>query len=83
MRIIDNAVKRLKLSDSAVFSNVERYGNTSAASIPVALCEAIDAELVHDGSTVVMSGFGAGLSWGTAVWKWHGLTSWPRVCRSR
>jgi 3-oxoacyl-[acyl-carrier-protein] synthase III len=72
VRIIDNAVKRLKLSDSAVFSNVERYGNTSAASIPVALCEAIDAELVRDGSTVVMSGFGSGLSWGTAVWKWHG-----------
>jgi 3-oxoacyl-[acyl-carrier-protein] synthase-3 len=72
VRIIDNAVKRLKLSNSAVFSNVERYGNTSAASIPVALCEAIDAELVRNGSTVVMSGFGAGLSWGTAVWKWHG-----------
>jgi 3-oxoacyl-[acyl-carrier-protein] synthase III len=72
VRIIDNAVKRLKLSESAVFSNVERYGNTSAASIPVALCEAVDAELVHGGSTVVMSGFGAGLSWGTAVWKWHG-----------
>jgi 3-oxoacyl-[acyl-carrier-protein] synthase-3 len=72
VRIIDNAVKRLKLSDSAVFSNVERYGNTSAASIPVALCEAVDADLVRDGSTVVMSGFGAGLSWGTAVWKWHG-----------
>jgi 3-oxoacyl-[acyl-carrier-protein] synthase III len=72
VRIIDNAVKRLQLSDSAVFSNVERYGNTSAASIPVALCEAVDAELVRAGSTVVMSGFGAGLSWGTAVWKWHG-----------
>jgi 3-oxoacyl-[acyl-carrier-protein] synthase-3 len=55
-----------------VFANVERYGNTSAASIPVALCEAVDAGLVQAGSTVVMSGFGAGLSWGTAVWQWHG-----------
>jgi 3-oxoacyl-[acyl-carrier-protein] synthase-3 len=55
-----------------VFSNVERYGNTSAASIPVALCEAVEEGLVQPGSTVVMSGFGAGLSWGTGVWKWHG-----------
>jgi 3-oxoacyl-[acyl-carrier-protein] synthase-3 len=51
---------------------VQRYGNTSAASIPVALCEAVDEGLVPDGSTLVMSGFGAGLSWGTAVWKWQG-----------
>ena len=71
-RIIDHAARRLKLPASAVFSNVERYGNTSAASIPVALCEAIDGGLVQPGSTVVMSGFGAGLSWGTAVWKWQG-----------
>jgi 3-oxoacyl-[acyl-carrier-protein] synthase III len=71
-RIIDAAVRRLKLSESAVFSNVERYGNTSAASIPVALCEAIEAGLVHAGSTIVMSGFGAGLSWGSAVWRWQG-----------
>jgi 3-oxoacyl-[acyl-carrier-protein] synthase-3 len=72
-RIIDHAVKRLKVdSGTAVFSNVERYGNTSAASIPVALCEAVEEGLVQAGSTVVMSGFGAGLSWGTVVWKWHG-----------
>jgi 3-oxoacyl-[acyl-carrier-protein] synthase-3 len=70
-RIIDHAVRRLAIAQSAVFSNVERYGNTSAASIPVALCEAIEAGMVHSGATVVMSGFGAGLSWGTLVWKWH------------
>jgi 3-oxoacyl-[acyl-carrier-protein] synthase-3 len=72
VRIIDSAARRLKLDQSSVFANVERYGNTSAASIPVALCEAVDAGLVQPGATVVMSGFGAGLSWGTAVWKWHG-----------
>jgi 3-oxoacyl-[acyl-carrier-protein] synthase-3 len=72
VRIIDAAAKRLKLRDEEVFANVERYGNTSAASIPVALCEAVDEGRVKPGSTVVMSGFGAGLSWGTAVWKWHG-----------
>ena len=71
VRIIDAAARRLKLEDQAVFSNVERYGNTSAASIPVALCEAIDEGRVKAGGTLVMCGFGAGLSWGTAVWKWH------------
>ena len=71
-RIIDAAVRRLKLSESVVFSNVERYGNTSAASIPVALCEALEGGLVQPGATLVLSGFGAGLSWGTAVWKWQG-----------
>ena len=71
VRIIDNAAKRLKLEKERVFANVQNYGNTSAASIPVALCEAIDAGLVRSGSTVVMSGFGSGLSWGTAVWRWH------------
>jgi 3-oxoacyl-[acyl-carrier-protein] synthase III len=71
VRIIDAAVRRLKLQDGAVFRNVERYGNTSAASVPVALCEALDDGLICSGSNVVMTGFGAGLSWGTAVWRWH------------
>jgi len=71
VRIIDNAARRLKLAPEAVFSNVAKYGNTSAASIPVALCEAVDDGLVREGSTVVMSGFGSGLSWGTAVWRWQ------------
>jgi 3-oxoacyl-[acyl-carrier-protein] synthase III len=70
-RIIDHAVKRLHVDPAIVFSNVERYGNTSSASIPVALCEAIEADMVRPGATVVLSGFGAGLSWGTVVWKWH------------
>ncbi|HET6319356.1 MAG TPA: beta-ketoacyl-ACP synthase 3, partial [Chloroflexota bacterium] len=72
VRIIDAASRRLKLSEEAVFANVERYGNTSAASIPVALCEALEEGRIRSGDNVVMSGFGAGLSWGTAVWKWHG-----------
>ncbi|GAC1317002.1 MAG: ketoacyl-ACP synthase III [Chloroflexota bacterium] len=72
VRIMDAAARRLKVPSEAMFANVERYGNTSAASIPVALCEAIDERRVEPGSTIVMSGFGAGLSWGTAVWKWHG-----------
>ncbi|HEV7663045.1 MAG TPA: beta-ketoacyl-ACP synthase III [Chloroflexota bacterium] len=72
VRIIDAATKRLKLRQEDVFANVAKYGNTSAASIPVALCEAVDEGRVTPGATVVMCGFGAGLSWGTAVWKWQG-----------
>jgi 3-oxoacyl-[acyl-carrier-protein] synthase-3 len=71
VRIIDAAAKRLQLADEQVFVNVEHYGNTSAASVPVALCEAIEQGRVAAGDTVVMTGFGAGLSWGTAIWKWH------------
>jgi 3-oxoacyl-[acyl-carrier-protein] synthase III len=71
VRIIDAAMRRLKLADAKVFSNVERYGNTSAASIPVALCEALEEGRLKSGDTLVMSGFGAGLTWGSAVWKWH------------
>lgn len=70
-RIIDAAARRLKLSREAVFSNLERYGNTSAASVPVALCEAVEEGRIHSGDVVVMAGFGAGLTWGAAVWRWH------------
>lgn len=70
-RIIDHAVRRLKVPEGAVFSDVDKYGNTSAASVVVALCEAIEQGLVHTGSRIVMSGFGAGLTWGSAVWKWQ------------
>jgi 3-oxoacyl-[acyl-carrier-protein] synthase-3 len=70
-RIIDGAARRLGLPERAVFSNVARYGNTSAASVPVALCEAIDQGLVFDGAHVAMIAFGAGLSWAAAIWSWN------------
>jgi 3-oxoacyl-[acyl-carrier-protein] synthase-3 len=72
VRIIDAAARRLKLANGQVFANVQKYGNTSAASVPLALCEAIEEGRVNTGDTVVMTGFGAGLTWGTAVWKWQG-----------
>jgi 3-oxoacyl-[acyl-carrier-protein] synthase-3 len=72
IRIINAAIDVLGIERQKVFTNIEKYGNTSAASIPVALCEALEAGLIETDSTVVMSGFGAGLSWGTAVWKWQG-----------
>jgi 3-oxoacyl-[acyl-carrier-protein] synthase III len=71
-RIIDAAIRRLRLAEGAVFSNLARYGNTSAASVPLALCEALDEGRVRPGDKLVLSGFGAGLSWGTAVWQWQG-----------
>jgi 3-oxoacyl-[acyl-carrier-protein] synthase-3 len=75
IRIIQSAAKALKLSPEKVFTNVERYGNTSAASIPIALCEAIEAGRIQPGSNLVLVGFGAGLSWGAAVVNWGVSTS--------
>ena len=70
VRIIDAAAKRLELPSEKVFVNVDRYGNTSAASVPIALCEARQAGRIPSGSTVVMVGFGAGLTWGANVIRW-------------
>ena len=53
-----------------VFVNLDRYGNTSAASIPLALDEAYQAGLISLNDKVLFSGFGAGLSWGSGVWQW-------------
>lgn len=72
VRIIDAAAKRLGLTEQSVFSNVQRYGNTSAASIPLALVEARNAGRIHEGDTLVLVGFGAGLSWASCVVKWTG-----------
>jgi 3-oxoacyl-[acyl-carrier-protein] synthase-3 len=66
-RIIDSAVSDLGVDPSKVFVNLEKYGNTSAASIPLALDEAIAAGRVHRGDNVLLCGFGAGLAWGTAL----------------
>ena len=70
IRIIGSAAETLGVPMSKVFTNVERYGNTSAASIPIALCEAIEAGLVHEGTKLVLAGFGGGLSWGAVLVEW-------------
>jgi len=70
LRIIDAAIKRFGLSEERVAINVDRYGNMSSASIPVALDEAIEAGRVKDGDNVVLVGFGGGLTWGSALCKW-------------
>jgi 3-oxoacyl-[acyl-carrier-protein] synthase-3 len=69
-RIIESAAKNLELPMERFFVNIDRYGNTSAASIPIALCEAIDAQMIHSGDHIVLVAFGAGLTWGSAVVKW-------------
>lgn len=69
-RIMDYAAKTLNLPREKVFQNVEHYGNTSAASIPIALVEAIEAKRVNPGDHLVMVGFGGGLTWGSCAVEW-------------
>jgi 3-oxoacyl-[acyl-carrier-protein] synthase-3 len=66
-RIIDHAVARLGIDPQRVFGNLDRYGNTSAASIPLALAEARDAGVLTPGMRVMMVGFGAGLTWAACL----------------
>lgn len=70
IRIIESAADALKIDRDKVFTNLEKYGNTSAASIPIALCEAIEAGRVQSKDKLVMVGFGGGLSWGATVVEW-------------
>ena len=69
-RIIDSAVRELGIDLDKVFCNLERYGNTSSASIPLALDEAYRAGRVQRGQNLLLSGFGAGLTWGTTILRW-------------
>jgi 3-oxoacyl-[acyl-carrier-protein] synthase-3 len=69
-RIIEAAARRLELPPERVFMNVDRYGNTSAASIPIALAEAVGTGRVRSGDTLALVGFGAGLSWASAILNW-------------
>jgi len=70
MRIIDAAAGDLGIPREKVLANVERYGNTSAASIPLVLDEALRDGRIKPGSRIALCGFGAGLAWGTAVLQW-------------
>lgn len=69
-RIIASAAKRLKVPMERFILNLDRYGNTSAASVPIALCEAIEAGRISPGQNIVFVGFGAGLTWAAALVKW-------------
>jgi 3-oxoacyl-[acyl-carrier-protein] synthase-3 len=69
-RIIDAARARLGIAEADTYVNVDRWGNTSAASIPIALGEAVAAGCIAPGDTVLLSGFGAGMTWASAVVRW-------------
>lgn len=69
-RIIESAAQRLGLPPEKFYVNLQRYGNTSAASIPIALDEALREGRVREGDTIVLVGFGAGLTWAAGVMKW-------------
>ncbi|MDR9854497.1 beta-ketoacyl-ACP synthase III [Paenibacillus sp. VCA1] len=70
IRIIQSAMERLELSESKVVINVDKYANTSAASIPLALVEAAEQGRIKEGDCVLMVGFGGGLTWGASVLIW-------------
>jgi 3-oxoacyl-[acyl-carrier-protein] synthase-3 len=70
VRIINAAIDVLHIPRNRLFNNLDRYGNTSAGSIPLALDEAVSEGRVRPGGLLVLSGFGAGLAWGTAVMRW-------------
>ena len=72
VRIIESIADKLNVSKDKFYVNLHKYGNTSAASIAIALLEAIQDGTVKNPSLLVLSGFGAGLTWGTAVIKWRG-----------
>jgi 3-oxoacyl-[acyl-carrier-protein] synthase-3 len=69
-RIVDHAVKNLGLDPDRVLMNIDRYGNTSSASIPICLAEAQAAGRLEEGTRVLMSAVGAGLTWGSVYVTW-------------
>ena len=70
LRILEGAVDKLGLPREKVYTNLQRYGNTSSASIPLCLCEARAEGRLRDGDLVLLMGFGAGLSWGACLMRW-------------
>ena len=70
LRIAQFIQKKFGLSDDQVFNNIQKYGNTTAASIPIALTEAWEQGKVKEGDTVVLAAFGSGFTWGSVIIKW-------------
>ncbi|MEK6545402.1 MAG: 3-oxoacyl-[acyl-carrier-protein] synthase III C-terminal domain-containing protein, partial [Nitrospinota bacterium] len=69
-RIIDAVAENLKIPQEKIFINIEKYGNTSAASIPLALDEALKVGRIKKGDLILMVAFGGGLTWGSALIRW-------------
>ena len=69
-RIIDATALKMKLSNDQVFINIDKYANTTAASIPIALCDAYKNNLLNKGDNLIMTAFGAGFTWGSCLINW-------------
>ncbi|QBY03608.1 ketoacyl-ACP synthase III [Thalassotalea sp. HSM 43] len=69
-RIIETLQQKLKVDDDKVMVNINKYGNTSAATIPLALCEAVEQGMVKPGANIMSAAFGAGLTWAATYIKW-------------
>jgi 3-oxoacyl-[acyl-carrier-protein] synthase-3 len=70
LRISQFVQKKFKLSDDKVYNNIQKYGNTTAASIPIALTEAWENGKIKEGDTVVLAAFGSGFTWASSIIKW-------------
>ncbi len=80
-RIIQTAARRLRLPEDKIYVNLDRYGNTSSASVPIALCEAVEEGRIQPGDNLVLVGFGAGLTWAAAAVEW--AAPWPVMPQPR
>lgn len=70
LRIAQFVQQKLKLRDDQVYNNIQKYGNTTAASVPIALCEAWEAGKINEGDLVCLAAFGSGFTWASALLKW-------------
>jgi 3-oxoacyl-[acyl-carrier-protein] synthase-3 len=70
LRIAQFVQQKLKLRDDQVYNNIQKYGNTTAASVPIALCEAWEAGKIGEGDLVCLAAFGSGFTWASALLKW-------------
>jgi len=75
LRIIESVGKQLKLDESQVITNVQKYGNTSSATVPIALCEALEAGRINSGDLVLLTAFGAGLTRSAVLVRWGERTA--------
>lgn len=70
LRIAQFVQQQLQLSDDQVYNNIQHYGNTTAASVPIALCEAWEKGKIQDGDLVCLAAFGSGFTWASALLRW-------------
>jgi 3-oxoacyl-[acyl-carrier-protein] synthase-3 len=70
LRIAQFVQQKLGLKDDQVYNNIMQYGNTTAASVPIALCEAYEKNLIKEGDLVCLAAFGSGFTWASALIKW-------------